>query len=215
MDAAGLERILRVQNPTIERERAAEASGRWKEYLRERVRPPPWWAFGRRRAWQAAYERALALGNAREVRQALIVELWYGENQDEVASSEWSRRIFVSFGDRDYDQIDKAQLGNRVIRASVERARRSMILPSRYYAPSVVLPYRNRHFVTVEGRSTERVVAVEQVIDAPAAPKPTREIPAFSTDAECAVTLDALDAECGRTISGLVDSLRIFPELDG
>jgi hypothetical protein len=32
MDAAALEQIVRLRNPTVDQERAAEASGRWKDY---------------------------------------------------------------------------------------------------------------------------------------------------------------------------------------
>lgn len=214
MDARALEKILRRQNPTIERERAAEAGNRWHDYLRERLSPPSRWDFARRSAWQRAYDCALALGNAREVAQALIVELWYCENQDEDVSRNWTRLTFIRFGQGDFEEVERARLGERIVIAQVERAQRSFVVPSRHYSPDIELPYRNRHFAAVQSRSVERVLSVDRVIAAPAAREPAREVPAFSTDAEPGLVLDGVAPDLAQLIRSFAEQLRIFPALE-
>jgi hypothetical protein len=212
MDASALEEILRRRNPTVDQERAAEASGRWKDYIRERVPRPSWFRYGRRKAWQSAYDRALELGNGSEILPALIVELWYCENPDDVISRAWSRVVFVRFGEGDYEEVMKAKLGNRIVLAQLERARRSCLLPSRYYGPGMVVPYRNQHYVAVQSQSIERVVSVERVVELPAVPKPTRAVPPFSTDVEPAISLGAVAPDLAQSVRELIDRLRIFPK---
>lgn len=191
------------------------ARGRWQEYLRRRVPPPSRLSFVRRGAWQAAYDRALAIGNSSEVRHALVVELWYCENPNDVANNAWSKIVAVSFADGSYDLAEKATIGDRIVLARLEQSRRGFIMPSRFYAPGVALPYRNAHYVAVEGRSIERVVAIERVAEGVGVSKPNRDVPPFSTDAEPGVKLDGVESDLAECIHRLVDKLRISPEVDG
>jgi hypothetical protein len=212
MDAPALEQLLRPENPAIERERAAETSGRWQEYLRESVPPPSRLSFARRSAWQTAYDRALAIGNEREVRGALIFELWFCYNPDDAASHRWSKVVAVSFDNEDYDLVEKTALGSQLVLARVERARRAFTVPSRIYGPRMDLAYRNEHYATVETRTIERVVDVERSLAVGAVPKPTRRVPPFSTDSEPAIVLGGVDSELVDRIRRLVEKIRIFPK---
>jgi hypothetical protein len=223
MDAAALEKIVRWKNPTIEQERAAASADRWPEYLRERTPPPSRLSFSRRAAWQAAYERALALGNSSEVREALVFDLWYCENPDDAASKAWTKVVAVSLdagaggeagrGDGpDYELVERGTLGGRIVLARLERARRSFVLPSRFYAPQMELPYRNEHYAAVQSLTIERVLEVERVSEAPSSPRPTRVVPPFSTDTESAIMLDGVEPDWSQRILRLLEALRIFPD---
>lgn len=131
---------------------------------------------------------------------------------DDVISRAWSRVVFVRFGEGDYDEVVKAKLGNRIVLAQLERARRSCLFPSRYYGPGMVVPYRNQHYVAVQSQSIERVVSVEHVVELPAVPKPARAVPPVSTDVEPAIALDGVAPDLAQSIGDLVDRRRIFPK---
>ena len=102
--------------------------------------PPSRLNFARRGAWQAAYERAVAIGNSREVRDALIVELWYCENPDDDTSHAWTKVVAVAFVDDSWCLVEKAPLGRQIVVARIEERRCSFVMPARFYAPAVKLP---------------------------------------------------------------------------
>ena len=84
-------------------------------------------------------------------------------------------------------------------------------MPSRYYAAETPLAYRNQHYVAVESRSIERVVAIERAVSGEPTAKPTRAVPAFTVDVEPGVVLDTLESELVSRIRELTDQLRQPP----
>jgi hypothetical protein len=211
MDAAALQNILRRTNPTITAEREALATGRWEAYLRKRVPPPSRLNVGRHRAWQAAFERALQIGQRARVREALVVPVWYGSNPDAVPDQVWMPAVAVGYDDDSNEVYEETTLGGVVLVARLEEAVLGFIMPSRFYAPEVDLPYRNAHYVAVESRRIERVIAIEKLVGARQLPQPDYEVAAFAVEAEPAVALDGLDAALAARVQRLVEQLRIVP----
>jgi hypothetical protein len=212
MDARSLEKILRRTNKTLDAERAALARGTWKTYLAERVPPPSRLNVFRYRAWRAAYQKALELGCTTNPRDACILPIWYCSNQDDDATGDWATATLISFEDESNQLYENTPLRGVVVRARVEEARLGFIVRSRGYAEAIELPYRNSYYAAVQSRRIERVTAIEQLIAAEPAPKPEREVPAFSTDAESAISLAALDPELAGRIRRATEKLRIFPD---
>jgi hypothetical protein len=211
MDASALEKVLRRTNPTITEEREALASGRWEAYLRHRVPPPSRLNFGRHRAWQAAYERALQMGQVSRLREALVLPVWYGSNPADVPERLWMPAVAVGYDDDSNEVYEEATLGGVVVVARLEEAVIGFIMPSRFYAPDMKLPYRNAHYVAVESRRIERVIGIEKLVEARLQPEPRYDVAAFATDAEPAVALDGLDAALAARAQRLVERLRVFP----
>jgi hypothetical protein len=209
MNAAVLEKLLRRTNPTITEERAALAGGRWEAYLRERVPPPSRLDFGKRRAWQAAYERALALGRRTREREVLVVPVWYGPNRADVAEAVWEPAVAVAC-DEDSRQIyEETRLDGMVVVARIEEDVVGFIMPSHYYGALMKLPYRNAHYVAVESERIEGVKEIVRVVEAPAVGKPARDLPAYSEDVEPAVAVDGLDGALTARVRRLVEGLRV------
>jgi len=211
MNARALEKLLRRTNPTIREEREALASGRWASYLRERVPPPSRLTFIKRRAWQAAYERALQLGQESTTREALVLPIWFGSNQDDVPEQAWIQAIAVGWSDDSYELEENAVLGNVIVVARLEEAKIGFIMPSRYYAPEIEVPYRNQHYIAVESRRIERVVEVVRIVEAPGVTEPDRPLAPFAQEAYPAVALDGVDEVLSARIRRLIERLRIDP----
>jgi hypothetical protein len=210
MDLAALEKALRQTNPTITEERAALASGRWPEYLRERVPPPPWFDLARRRAWQAAYDRAQQIGQTSQMRNAVVFPVWFCSNDGDVPTHEWTKAVVVDY-DESYDLYEDTSLDSVIVAARLEEARIGFVMPSRFYAPQMEVAYRNQHYVAVASSRIERVVAIDHVLTAVAALKPTRAVSPFATDAEPAIELDTLDPELPARVRRTTDKLRAPP----
>lgn len=211
MDAAALERILRPSNATITAERAALKSGRWAAYLRERVPPPSRLDFRRRRAWEAAYERALQLGQRSAIRTAVVVPVWYCNNEDDVPVRRWSRAGAVGYHEDSTELHEQASLEGIVVETQLEEARIGFIMPGRYYAPGSDVAYRNEHYVAVESPRIERVIAIERIVNVTQLPQPVRETPAFTVDAEAAVAFDSLDSALADRARRTIEKLRVTP----
>jgi hypothetical protein len=208
MDVAVLDKLLRRTNATITEERTALAGGRWPTYLRERVPPPSRLAFARHRAWQAAYERALQIGNETAVRPALVFPVWLCSNQDDEPSRDWALAVVAVYDDDSYELYEKATLGGFLVLARIEEARIGFIMPSRFYASEIELPYRNEHYVAVESRRIERIVGIDRIVNAATVSAPTRTVPAFVDDAEPAVALDSVEPTLATRVRSITDKLR-------
>jgi hypothetical protein len=162
-------------------------------------------------AWRAAYDKAVEIGCNTELRDALVLPIWYCSNESEEAVADWTSATLVSFEDESYDLYENTSLGGTVALARVEEARLGFIVLSRSYAPDIKLPYRNKHYAAVESRRIEHVTAIDQVISAEPAPRPQREVPAFSTDAEPALLLAAIAPDLAGRMRRATEKLRIFP----
>lgn len=68
---------------------------------------------------------------------------------------------------------ERSLLESVVIAAQLEEVRVGFSMPSRHYVPQVDVACRNEHYVAVESRHVERVVAIEQTVKLPEAPQPT------------------------------------------
>lgn len=213
MDAPSLEKVLRRTNPTITEERRALASGRWEAYLRERVPPPSWLEPSRRRAWKAAFERARQLGATSETRSAVIFPVWLCANEDDVPRREWAQAVCVTWDDGAPELYEGASMESVVVVAQLEEARIGFLMPSRFYGPGVELPYRNEHYVAVESRRIERVAGVNRVVHAEPAPAPSREVAAFTTDAEPGIALEGLEPALALAVRRATERLRVAPDV--
>lgn len=212
MDIKDLEKVLRRSNKRLDAERAAVAANQWAEYLAETLPAPSRLNFLQRAAWRAAYEQALKIGHTTVVREALVLPIWYCSNEDEAPSNDWIRAIVVSFDGAPFDLYEEASLQSAVVVADVEEARLGVVVRSRDYAPSLELPFRKRHYATVESRRLERVVKLKAVVDGASVPIPQRQVPPFSTDAEPAVVLPEAERELSARVANATERLRIFPD---
>jgi hypothetical protein len=214
MDVAALETLLRGENSTLDAERAALANGRWEHYLRTRV-PPPLPLFVLRRAsWNAAFRRALDYGVTSEIRSAAVAPIWYANNEDEIPTSEWQPAIMVSYNNSADVLCEHAGLTGAVILARLEVTRVGYLAPSAQYAPSVALRYRNRHYVADQSEHIGRVVDLQRVITAPAAARPTLDVPAFAIRAVPAVDLTAVEPALATRIRRATEALQVSPDED-
>jgi hypothetical protein len=212
MDATALETLLRRTNPKLIAARAALASGRWERYLREQVPPPSRLAVLRRRAWRAAYCRALELGATTEMRAAVVFPIWYGNNEDEVARDDWEPAVVVSYDDGSCDLCEGRSLPGAIVVAQLEQTRFGYLMPSIHYAPDVNLRYRNRHYAADVSLSIERVIEVQRTMAVPAVARPAREVAAFHIEAEPAVALAEIEPALAERVRRATDRLRIAPD---
>ncbi len=210
MNAATLEKLLRRTNPTITEERAALASGRWEAYLRKRVPPPSRLNWGEHRAWRAAYEQALQLGQRTHEREVLIVPVWYGPNLGhDVPEPVWEPAVAVGYKEDSRQIYEGTRLDGMLVLARVEEAVIGFVMPSHFYGAQMKLPYRNDHYAAVKSDRIERVTEILRVVEAPPLTAPARDVPAFTDDVESAVALDSVDAGLAARARRLVERLRV------
>lgn len=163
----------------------------WASFVRRKAPAQPSFMHPFDRAdFGRALEAALRRGELRETTRALVIPIWFANNEDEVArDDEWRASTVVVAEADDALLVDAhAYKESRVwARAEITLVKGSFVTLARGYAPEIGTRFGK--FAVVE--STLRVIA-SSVVDGDRivlTPKPTRMVPAFSMHYEPAFDL--------------------------
>lgn len=188
----------------------------WPETVRRTAPPmPPLWRPIDRSDWQKALAEASRRGTTTRETAALAFPLWLGANEDEVPADDvWSARLLVVAGD---DVLLDPELDDRPpfwARLQLVVTRGAMLVPRRHYAPGIPLEAFGP-FAVLDADVATRITMVDACALAPAAPRPDRVVPAFSTIALPAFDVDQVPDDVAAAVQAAVRRLTAIAADDG
>jgi hypothetical protein len=187
----------------------------WEDFVRRKAPGvPAIWHPLDRIDFGRALDAALSRGERRERVRALVLPLWWGNNEDEVErDDEWSPILAVT-SDEDTLLFDtKLEEGDALwARAELTIVKGTFVTRSRGYAPGVGGVERLGTFATVETRVR---AIVEEIADGgrvALTPSPARMIPPFSMHYVPGFDLATVPAEIADAAKRVAAALTFEPE---
>lgn len=187
-----LDDFLLANHTRLAAERVLDTDG-WLGLLRSRYPEPSFFAFAARRDWRAAFDAVAQIPMVRTPIDAVFVPVWICEQQEESTNDEWLPETMLVAADGKHQRFEGHVAGTRVFAARIERAHRGYVAPSRSYARDVPHVLYNAHHIVFTSEGAERVLSVHGSVEAPARKRPTEELGPWTSGAEAAVDLSAID----------------------
>ena len=165
----------------------------WLAVVRQRMPEPSCFDFGTRRDWRNAFAAVAKVPVTRAQIEAVFVPVWICEQQEESTNGQWDASLLLVWADGRHQLMRERFDDDAAIAVRIEHAHRGYLAPARSYASDIPILHRNGSDVALASHNPERVLSITGAATSTGVPRPTEELPPWTSGALPAIDLSALD----------------------